>query len=457
MNNIEITPGPGLNPSDFGIDLIMNKQRVNTDAFERIVKSSGSSQNQSQNQSQSQSRSSSGSGTPVFRAGNDAWPSGGGGDKSDFSYNNQNHNKSSFGRGDDDEDESEGVTEDFSEDSETMPSNIHSGQTNPYQQQMNLKSDEEINNEKRDLLYKFDRLESNGQTLPRKFTMQSDLEEMKADYFRLVKEKEVDASVRFQRMMLRTCVNGIEYLNSTFDPFDVHLSGWGETVTDNIQDYDDIFEELHEKYKLSGKKMAPELLLLLGVGGSAILFHLSHSMIKSATSRMPGVDDVLRNNPELMRQVSNAASKMGSKVGLGGQSQNSQSQNQGMPSNPMGMLGMLGSMFGASQQPASHRPAAEYYQQQQQQQQPMQPMQQQQQQQQQSMQRPMSGPTDLDSIMNQIHGSVSTKPQSGFDTISISDSEITSLIDDGGELNGLLQGKKRAAKKGKGQRTLHIV
>ena len=50
--------------------------------------------------------------------------------------------------------------------------------------------------------------------------------------------------------------------------------------------------------------MAPELKLLFQLGGSAMMLHMTNTMFKSA---MPGMDDILRQNPELMRSFQNAA------------------------------------------------------------------------------------------------------------------------------------------------------
>ena len=58
--------------------------------------------------------------------------------------------------------------------------------------------------------------------------------------------------------MLIGLISGIEFLNNKFDPFDVKLDGWSGQVNDEINDYDDVFEELFEKYKDS-TNMAPEL------------------------------------------------------------------------------------------------------------------------------------------------------------------------------------------------------
>ena len=103
--------------------------------------------------------------------------------------------------------------------------------------------------------------------------------------------------------MLMAAINGIEFLNNRFDPFDIKLDGWSEQVNENINDYDEIFSELYEKYK-SRASMAPELKLLFQLGGSAMMVHLTNTMFKSA---MPGMDDILRQNPDLMRQFQNAA------------------------------------------------------------------------------------------------------------------------------------------------------
>ena len=60
-------------------------------------------------------------------------------------------------------------------------------------------------------------------------------------------------------------------------------------------------EELTEKYGGTGD-MAPELRLLFTLAGSAFMFHLTNTMFKSS---IPGMDDVLRQNPELMKHMFN--------------------------------------------------------------------------------------------------------------------------------------------------------
>lgn len=152
-------------------------------------------------------------------------------------------------------------------------------------------------------LRKLEDLENKGVRLTRKYTMDSSLEEMKGEYENIIEEKERSNSVKFQGKMLMACITGIEFLNAKVDPFDIKLDGWAEQVNENINDYDEIFAELYDKYK-SKAKLAPELKLLFQLGGSAIMLHMTNTMFKSS---LPGMDDIMRQNPELMQKFTQAA------------------------------------------------------------------------------------------------------------------------------------------------------
>ena len=162
---------------------------------------------------------------------------------------------------------------------------------------------EELVREKFKFLRRLEELERKGASLTKKYTMDSPLQELQGEYEMIIAEKEKSNSVKFQGKMLMAFVTGIEFLNTKFDPFDIKIDGWGEQVNENINDYDEIFAELHEKYK-SKAKLAPELKLLFQLGGSAIMVHMTNTMFKSA---LPGMDDIMKQNPELMRQFSQAA------------------------------------------------------------------------------------------------------------------------------------------------------
>jgi hypothetical protein len=186
----------------------------------------------------------------------------------------------------------------------------------------------EMLQEKFKCLRKLEALEKRGVHLSKKYTMESSLLEMQGEYMSHVSEKEKSNAVKFQGKMLMAAVTGLEFLNNRFDPFDVKLDGWGEQMNENIDDYDEIFGELHEKYK-SKATLAPELKLLFQLGGSAIMVHMTNSMFKSS---MPGMDDIMKQNPELMQQFTQAAaSHMGESHPQFGNFMNDVMDNHGPP------------------------------------------------------------------------------------------------------------------------------
>ena len=164
-------------------------------------------------------------------------------------------------------------------------------------------SPEEEKKEKADLLNKLQRLESKGIQPSRRFTMDNTLDEIKTEFARLVDQRQLEASLRFQRQALMSVVTGLEWLNGRFDPFDLKLDGWSESVHENVEDFDEIFEELYDKYKERGK-MPPEARLVMALAGSGFMCHVSNTFLRS---KMPSADDILKNNPDLARQFAAAA------------------------------------------------------------------------------------------------------------------------------------------------------
>ena len=176
------------------------------------------------------------------------------------------------------------------------------------------KTYEEIMTEKQEYLFKLDRLEKQGYRVSRKYTLASNLEDIRYEYDRIKRQRDVEKSIRMYRKGLMAVTSGIEYLNKKFDPLDVKLDGWSESQMENISDYDEVFEELHDKYSDS-IQMAPELKLLFMVGGSAFMFHLTNTLFKTAA---PSLEEVLKRNPELMRNLSQATlNTMGDNMGVG--------------------------------------------------------------------------------------------------------------------------------------------
>ena len=164
-------------------------------------------------------------------------------------------------------------------------------------------SEKELLREKFEVLRKLDALETKGVTLSKKYDMDCELDEMKGEYEFHVNEKERQNSIKFQGKVLTTMITGLEFLNGKFDPFDIKLDGWSEQLSENVEDFDEIFAELHDKYK-SKAKMAPEIKLMFQLASSGIMIHMTNTMFKSA---LPGMDDIMRQNPDLMSKFTKAA------------------------------------------------------------------------------------------------------------------------------------------------------
>ena len=107
--------------------------------------------------------------------------------------------------------------------------------------------------EKQELLYRLDRLDKNGYKSSKKYNMNSNLEEIRGEYNKLKKQRDVEKSIKFSRKMLMAFSSGVEFLNNKFDPFEFKLTGWSESMYENLSDYDEIFEELHEKIQRQSK------------------------------------------------------------------------------------------------------------------------------------------------------------------------------------------------------------
>ncbi|QOI90290.1 hypothetical protein QKU58_gp041 [Pyramimonas orientalis virus] len=261
------------------------------------------------------------------------------------------------------------------------------------------KSKEEINNEKTELLYQFDRMEKKGFKIPKRFCMESSLDEMKAEFERIKKDKEVDTSVAFQRKMMLAFTTGVEFLNNKFDPFDVKLDGWSENIHESIDDYDEVFEELHSKYS-SKSKMSPEMKLIMMMGGSAFMFHLTNSMFKSS---MPQMGDVLKQNPGLMKQFASATANTMAQSG----------------NDQTGMSSMFSNMFGGSQNNVSPIPQNS------------------------NTNTTMKGPANLESLLNNLDISDDNR----LETMSTATPSEISEMTDTNSIRNLLSSKKKGNKK----------
>ncbi len=208
--------------------------------------------------------------------------------------------------------------------------------------------------EKLDLMLKLSSLErTKGIQISKHYSLKSNIDDLRLEYKRQKDILDTEASVKFMRKGLIFCTSGIEYMNRRFDPVGAQLNGWGESVMENVMDYDGIFERLSVKYSGS-VQMEPEMELLFALGGSAFMFHLSNTLFKSAG---PQFANVLKENPNLMQGIFGAvqeASKRNQQqqnVPLNQMNQQQQTNTMQQPSFDIGSLlsqiGISGSNLGA--------------------------------------------------------------------------------------------------------------
>jgi hypothetical protein len=208
---------------------------------------------------------------------------------------------SGYESGDASSEASEGSSETGSEISSEADSEIK--EEDPRWKSTSRMSREEILAEKEQLLYEYGRLSDNGYKSGIPLNTKTSLDIIRNEVRRLKKLRSVQRSIRFQRKILVSFASGLEYCNKKFNPYKLSLDGWSGDVLDNVGDYDEVFEELYEKYHES-VEMAPELKLMAMVGGSGLMFHLSNSLFSSST---PEMNDILMNNPHIMAQIQGAA------------------------------------------------------------------------------------------------------------------------------------------------------
>jgi hypothetical protein len=161
---------------------------------------------------------------------------------------------------------------------------------------------EEIQKQKGFYLSQLNRIIKRG-VPARRLGMEHSLEEIRGEVFRVKKEAQMDAGIDYCRQGLMFCVSTIEMANGKFK-LGAKLDGWSQAVMGNIENYDEVFEELYEKY-FSKTTIAPELKLISMLAGSAFMFHLQQSMMegkgfapKQREMEGPNVD-----TDELLRQL----------------------------------------------------------------------------------------------------------------------------------------------------------
>ena len=148
---------------------------------------------------------------------------------------------------------------------------------------------------KMEKLAKLIELKNRGFKLTKTYDMNSNYEEMcfEIDHWNNYQMKK--DGVELGKSFLMNAITALEFLNDRYDPFSFKLNGWSEHVKVNSDNYNDVFGELYDKYKTTGKKIEPEIKLLLMLSASAVTFHASKSLTDSLPIPASMTNDILNS------------------------------------------------------------------------------------------------------------------------------------------------------------------
>lgn len=169
-----------------------------------------------------------------------------------------------------------------------------------------------IEEEKIDLLFKLDRMRKKDYKI-RSLDDSSCITDIRKEYNRVKSELELEHSISFSRKILMAVVSTIEFLNKKYDPFDLALNGWSESVMENINSYDNVLERLYYKYRTK-VAMPPELELMITLAGSAFMFHMTNSLFKSMTASLGAGQSGTGRNPDLLQSMMSAFANIAQKT-----------------------------------------------------------------------------------------------------------------------------------------------
>ena len=168
-------------------------------------------------------------------------------------------------------------------------------------------TEENLMKEKYEILRKFDRLAKLGVPLRKRFTIDSPIEEMRMELEFIKREKAMDQTIKQFCDWYITGMSALEWSSKNVplvQAFGLRLDGLSESAQMNVVDMEEDFEELYELYgdKL---KMHPLVRIPIRTCMMVYMVHLTNQM--AAKAPIPNMDQILRTNPDIARQLATAA------------------------------------------------------------------------------------------------------------------------------------------------------
>lgn len=165
---------------------------------------------------------------------------------------------------------------------------------------------------KRDLVYKIQQLQQklyDVELTPKTFTTADSLSELQSEYERLTRIKQQKNTRDWYRKILFGVTKGIEWANHRWDPVGLKLDGWSTEVASNVDEFDEIFDELSEKYGGSvTEKISPEIRLVMLILYSGISYSISQTLVQDHSNR-PEFTEIINKDPVLRERFMRAATE----------------------------------------------------------------------------------------------------------------------------------------------------
>jgi hypothetical protein len=168
-------------------------------------------------------------------------------------------------------------------------------------------NEENLLKEKYEMLRKFERLQKLGVPMRKRFTLDSPLDEMKMELEFMRREKAADQTIKQFCDWYITAMSAVEWSSKNvamMKAFGLNLEGLSESAQMNVGDLEEDFEELYDLY---GDKMKMHPLVRIPIRTCMMVYmvHLTNQMARKAP--IPNIDEVLRTNPDIARQLATAA------------------------------------------------------------------------------------------------------------------------------------------------------
>lgn len=205
-------------------------------------------------------------------------------------------------------------------------------------------SEDAVLKEKYEILRKFERLSKLGVPMRKRFTIDSPLEEMKMELEFIKREKSMDATIKQFSEWFVTGMSALEWGSKNVGflrAFGLQLDGLSESAQMNVVDLEDDFEELYDMYG-ENMKMHPLVRIPMRTCMMVYMVHLTNQMTRKAP--IPNIDDIMRQNPDIARQLASAAMQQQTQQ-MRGSAQPAQPTSQASPNNPLS--GLMSFMQGA--------------------------------------------------------------------------------------------------------------